>query len=47
LPKKGKKGKEEPVVDETPPAETTDAPPTDTPTTDAPPTQTPTEEKKP
>jgi uncharacterized protein len=48
LPKKGKKGKEEPVVEETPPAETTDAPPTDTPPTDAPPpTETPTEEKKP
>lgn len=37
LPKKGKKGKEEPVVEETP----TEAVPTDTPTTD-----TPTEEKK-
>ena len=47
LPKKGKKGKEEPVVEETPPAETTDAPPTDTPPADSPATETPTEEKKP
>ncbi|MGL2965210.1 alpha/beta hydrolase-fold protein [Flavobacterium sp. XGLA_31] len=44
LPKKGKKGKEEPVVEETPPA---DAAPTETPTTDTPPAETPTEEKKP
>ncbi|MDN3678279.1 alpha/beta hydrolase-fold protein [Flavobacterium paronense] len=44
LPKKGKKGKEEPVVEETPP---TDAVPTDTPPTEATPTDTPpTEEKK-
>jgi predicted alpha/beta superfamily hydrolase len=39
MPKKGKKGKEEPIVEETPTA--------DTPTSDAPPTETPTEVKKP
>lgn len=42
LPKKGKKGKEEPVVEETPTEVPTDAAPTDTPPTDTPAT----EEKK-
>jgi len=44
MPKKGKKGKEEPVVEETP---ATDTPPTDAPPAEAPPAETPTEEKKP
>lgn len=44
LPKKGKKGKEEPVIEETPP---TDVVPTEVTPTDTPPTDTPvTEEKK-
>jgi len=49
LPKKGKKGKEVPAVEETPPTDTPQAeiPPTETPTETAPPTETPVEEKKP
>jgi hypothetical protein len=49
LPKKGKKGKEVPVTEETPP---TDIPQAETPTTETPtetpsPIETPVEEKKP
>jgi predicted alpha/beta superfamily hydrolase len=49
LPKKGKKGKEEPIVEETPPADTpqADTPPTETPSETPPPTEAPVEEKKP
>lgn len=49
LPKKGKKGKEVPAAEETPPTDSPQAetPPTETPTETPPPTETPIEEKKP